>query len=124
VAVAVVVAALVSFAWLALVPALDPGRGWDTTIAGAVHDRSSDGLDRFFIVVARVGGGPAWACWSPWRPPSSPGVVGHGRRCSSCSARWSEVLNVTLKATFRRPRPELWESPLPALGWSSRAGTP
>jgi len=123
VAVAAVVAALLLFAWLALVPAVEPGHGWDTTIARAVHDRSSDRLDRFFIVVARVGGGPGLgvlvavaAALLARRGRPRPAVL------LLLGLGWSELLNVTLKATFRRPRPELWESPLPALGWSFPSG--
>lgn len=122
---AFIAAALASalFAWLAAAWTLGAGLPFDEPIGRALHERSSDTLTEAFVLVARVGGGPGLALLTG--AVAAVLAARGGRRQAVVlllGLAWSELLNVGLKAAFRRARPTLWASPLPALGWSFPSG--
>jgi undecaprenyl-diphosphatase len=121
--VVVALGALAAFAWLAAVPAVGSGHAWDRSVQDAVHGLWSDAATQLFIVVARVGGGPGLGVLAG---VAALVLAARGRRRTAAvlvlGLVWSELLSITLKTAFARPRPELWESPLPALGWSFPSG--
>lgn len=120
---AVVVLAVVCFAWLAVVPSVGADHPWDEPVQEVVHDHSSGAATWFFIAVTVVGGGPGLGVLT--------GVAAvvlalRGRRRPAVALigglALSEVVVVALKLAFRRARPTLWASPWPALGWSFPSG--